>query len=100
MKHCSMQRFSSALFMVAMLSACSSRSDRSYAEEMASLCWPDDGDSCAAAVGIGVALDAVTSLTRPASTDGCAKLSGTKQQECMTQAKALSESIDNHRKQQ
>ncbi|MCH1921354.1 hypothetical protein L9G15_18180 [Shewanella sp. A3A] len=38
--------------------------------------------------------------TTGALPDGCAKLSGTKQQECMTQAKALSESIDNHRKQQ
>ncbi|WP_417763866.1 hypothetical protein [Shewanella sp.] len=90
MTHCSMQRCSFALFMLTMLSACSSQ----YTNAPCS-----SGPACAAFTTAAGVIDVLTDDSHSSNAEGCAKLTGTKQQECMTQAKALSESIDNRRKQ-
>ena len=61
------------------------------------------GPACAAVAATAVAVssavgNANTSAAR--TPDGCSKLTGKKQQQCYAEAKALSESINNHRKQQ
>lgn len=60
-------------------------------------------DPSCAAVALPLAIGAAAyeaSEKRDRAPDGCSKLTGKKQQQCYAEAKALSESINNHRKQQ
>ncbi|MCH1921353.1 hypothetical protein L9G15_18175 [Shewanella sp. A3A] len=61
------------------------------------------GPYCAAVAATAVAVSSAVGNANPSAArapEGCSKLTGKKQQQCFAEAQALSESIDNHRKQQ
>lgn len=84
MKHYSMQRCSFAVFMVAMLSACSSQYTNAPC---------NSGAACAAFTTAAGVIDVLTDDSHSSNAEGCAKLKGTKQQDCLKQAQALTDAI-------